>query len=78
MYTYRVFVQDRGRGLYSGLRDVEAPDARHALVQIRGISPERLKAIRWPPTPSGVDWLDRYVNPGNRGAGYTNRRDRGR
>ena len=66
MKTYRVFVQDRGRGLYSGYTDVRAHSATEACQKARGAKRglPRLHAIVWPPDRIGENWLDEHVNRG--------------
>lgn len=61
MTTYRIFVQDRPRGKYSGLTERRAMSRENA-VRACGDYPVKLKAIPWPATTAtDKDWLKRYV-----------------
>lgn len=69
--TFRIFVNDRSRTLYSGLVDVEATTAASAVEAAKRKHPpfrrmyglETYVAIEWPPrTTESLDWLERYVN----------------
>lgn len=62
--TFRLFVNDRPRGKYSGYRPIEASDAREAvrLARERWQGVPKLKAIAWPPDARGQAWLDKYAS----------------
>jgi hypothetical protein len=65
MKLYRVFVQDRPGGLYSGFCDLRSAHAREAERQAKAKYGWRglpaLHAILWPPRPEEKRWLDLYV-----------------
>ena len=64
MRHYRVFVQDRGAGLYSGYRDVTARTPTEAAKGCKRPGMPKLHAVLWPPDEAGERWLNKYVNKG--------------
>ena len=71
MATYRIFVNDRSKDLYSGLVDVDANTPAEAVAAAKKKHPpfrqmyglETYAAIEWPPRlPESIAWLEQYVN----------------
>lgn len=68
---FRIFVEDRSPGLYSGLRDVQAKDAAEAVRIAKKIQPpfrqrwgiENYHALLWPARDAASKrWLADHVN----------------
>ena len=63
MIQFRVFVQDRPRGMYSGYCEIQATDAPHAVRKARSGDETlpKLYAVQWPPNDVGNRWIKEHV-----------------